>query len=255
MIISVRSLIFSLFILVISPILLAGALAGEEPPPPPPPVAANDLVGLPLKADFTLNLTELLTFASKTLDITILFDAHVTDDIIYQFTGPVKVAAEKFQGFFERLLLQKQFIFAGTGDDQAAIYAVLDTTQSRGMSMIQAASHAAETITMADLPAYADRGILINIAVPLKHIHARETMTSLNTYFQNQVIERVRPVDLGNALIITAPAVKVCRIVELIHQMDRPPVEPAKTVQDRIQGLEKKVEALEKEIAALKKAE
>jgi hypothetical protein len=211
----------------------------------------EEMVELPLKADLSLSMTELLIFAGKNLEISILFDACITDDISYRFTGPVEIPQSKFQGYFERLLLEKRMVLAGTGDDLAALYAVLDMAQNRRTSMGHASDFTAQTVAMDELPEYAERGILINVSVPLEHINARGTVTSLNAYFQNHQVERLRPVEDSNALIRTAPAIKIWRIKKLIDQMDKPTPESAPGLKNKVKELEEKIEALEKRMESL----
>jgi len=225
-----------------SPMLLSG-------PASPPQDSVEQTVTLPLSDDFTLSLTKLLEFSSRTLDIPLLFEESLTSDILYQFTSKVEIPKAKYQGFFERLLLEKEFLYIMTGEGTAAIHSV------ESMSMLKARLQVpyAKAIRRDEVDDYADRGILISTVIPLRYIDARVTMTSLNPYFPNQSLESIRPVEKSNALIIRALSPKVHAVSKMIAEMDVDSDFKVKRYSEEMVEMVERIEALEEKLASIEK--
>ncbi|MBU0755841.1 MAG: hypothetical protein KJ645_11920 [Planctomycetes bacterium] len=230
-------------------------LAGE--PNPAPSGEATDLV-LPLDENHCLTLERLVIFAGDHLKISLLVDPTETEGCVYQFTSEVKVPGNAFQGYFERMLLEKGFLYIQTGEGPDALHRIVRIGMNSPGFDIRLGC-AGKVIPLEELDQYMERGLLITVVVPLKNALARETMTSLNFYFQKQLIESIRPVERTNTLILTGPAPKIYYVVQLIREMDAK-VEPcaqdhqqtATDLVEQVRGLEKRIQTVEKALADTK---
>ena len=236
------------FLIAITLLLCASPLALSEPANPPQE-REEQTVTLPLSEDFTISLDKLLEFSSHVLGIPILIAESQTSDILYRFTSKVEIPRSKFQGYFERLLLDKEFLYSKTGEGAAAIHRVESLAVLK--SRLQVPN--AKAIHLEEIDDYADRGILISTVIPLKHIESRVTMTSLNPYFPNQLLESIRPVENSNALIIRALAPKAHAIVKMLAKMDVASDFHVKRYSDEMMELVDRIEKLEKKVASIKK--
>ncbi|MEQ8768612.1 MAG: hypothetical protein RL885_32195 [Planctomycetota bacterium] len=63
---------------------------------------------------------------------------------------------------------------------------------------------------------------VVTIAVPLEHIDARGTFSSMRQYFTNQQYEQLTPIDGSNTLVMTGLGGMIAKQVELVRSLDRP---------------------------------
>lgn len=207
------------------------------------PVVPEDVV-LPLGEDFSITMSKLLEHAGDILEISILYNESEVSDVRFLFTHNMAIPKDKFQGFFERLLLEKEFLFYSSGAGPDAIHRVSRINQSSRMNPMTVNS--AVLVPLEQIEDYKNRGVLVTIHIPLKNLHVRTMVQSLNPYFMhNAMIESVRAVDSGNILIMTAVAPKAWRLVKMIQKMDAVAEESRSSLEDRIKKLEKRLKALE----------
>lgn len=214
---------------------------------------AEEEVTLPLDENDFITMDRLLEFASETLGISLLYDEEETMPQIYMFTGQVRVPRSKFLGYFERLLLEKNFILLSTGEGQSAMHRVYHYHPSGGR--MQPVQYKAKVVALADLQEYADRGCLITFSIPLKHLDSRSTLQSLNPYFiasGNQVLQSIRCVENANSLIITTFGQKACQLYRLIQEMDAIATEEMKFKSEWLKQLEARIAVLEDKVKKLK---
>jgi hypothetical protein len=215
---------------------------------------AADRIALPLDEENAISLSKLIEFTSEVQRIAILHDECEAGDERFQFTSRVEVPRDAFQGYFERLLLDKGFLFFQSGPKKSAIYRVIRMPGQRSNYDLSLLKSAALMLDMDDLDAFADRGILVTVSVPLKSLNSRMMLQSLNPYFMNNYVESVRSTETGNSLIMTTVAQKAVQIARLLQKMDREApereiLEPSR----RIEALEQQIAILEKRIKSLEK--
>jgi len=218
----------------------------------------SELITLPSNEDFSMPLNSFIQFSSRTLDIPIVYNPHETNDIKIQFSSEVRVQRSEFLGYFERLLLDMGFIHLISGKGNAEVHKVMNMTGLARPNGALAFQSSALVLPLGMLDAYAQRGIIITTTIPLKHLRARDCMTSLMVYFQNSSqFESIRPLESTNSLMITGLAIKVSKIYELIKLSDiassgdsalSPSIMASQDLMSRIEKLEKKVAALEKQV-------
>jgi len=140
-----------------------------------------------------------------------------------------------------------------TGEGASAIFQIVKITPGRESRNSFLAINSSIFVNPEEVKDYADRGILITTHVPLKHIDARETLTSLNPFFTNQAMGSVRTVQKSNGLIITSFATKVHTMVKLIKIMDNDAGDYLLPIYTMNTELKERVAALEKKVAELEK--
>jgi hypothetical protein len=235
--------------------ICAGAVESPVPAPGDEPV---ELITLPLDGANKLPLPVLLEFASKTLGFPILFNAADAEGCVFDFTAPVSLPRSEFQNFFERLLLEKGFLYVENGEGKSAMHRVV--LLKRGMGQLTTAS--AKCVLLEDLKAYSTRGILVTFCVPLKHVMARESFQMLSNMINQggPSAESIRAVDNANVLVITTFGHKAWQMASLLKILDREPdndfamtSRQTKTLLSRIASLEKRLAALEKSMTPPKK--
>jgi len=238
-------LTFAVLALCLGPSPLAATQKEEE---------KEETLSLPLDESNALPMTTLLAFAGKTLGISILYSPDEIEDCAYHFTEKVEVPRSAFQGFFERLLLDKGFLLVESREGSVLMYKVLNM-RNRGAAGQTGAACTARFVPPEDLEKYSARGILISTIIPLKNIQARDMISSLTTLFQQGglSVESVRPVENANALVITTFGYKAWRIAALTGEMDQIAAEKAPILLLRREEarLANRVAALEKKVAAL----
>jgi hypothetical protein len=228
--------LYSVFILICAPGLAlfvdTQALNASESPD-------AELIALPLDENHSIYLGDLLRLASEKLDIPLLYSEPEVQDQTYYFTSKVSIPAAEFQGYFERMLLEKEHAYVQVGEGSSAVHRVMALRPSSRQLSIPP-----RFVSFESLGDYANRGILITVAIPLRYIEARSALQSLNPFFMNSQVESLRSVDNSNSLILTAFTPKVIQIVELIKRMD---IEG----EALIMPLKRKILELENRLAAL----
>ena len=211
-----------------------------------------EFIFLPLVEENSLPMTRLLEFAGQTLGISFLYVESEVIDRAYQFTGPIQVPRSKFQGFFERLLLDKHFILISTGEGESAIHKVIMLPAASGTR--QAVHLKTKVVDLSELPDYADRAILVTVNIPLTSVDARNALQSLNPYFitsGSHQMESIRCVENANSLIITTYGQKAYQLGQLIQMMDTEAREEMKFKNEWLKQIETRVAALEDKIKKL----
>ncbi|MFH2002352.1 MAG: hypothetical protein ABIK28_21955, partial [Planctomycetota bacterium] len=154
-----------------------------------------------------------------------------------------------FLGYVERLLLDHGFTHIISGEGDAQVHIILDFSDLRDHNKLLMLRSSAPTIPYDKIDSYANRGLFITTTIPLKHLHARDCMTSLQVYFQDAAWGSIRPLEATNSLLISGFAPNVWQISKIIQNSDLPPSDfvPDALVH-RIAALEEKVALLEKKI-------
>lgn len=210
---------------------------------------AEDLVILPLDQANTLMMADLIRFAGNVLDIPIHFDAELVENIGFSFTGKVVMPHAEFQGFFERLLISKDFVYLETGAGSAGAHRVDHISRSRTTGI-----EATKFVTLEELPAYADRGILVTTFIPLKNLTARDCISCLVGMIASSGannLEYIRPMETSNSIVITTFAFKLHHIAELVTKMDETAGPAVTRTSQRFHALETRIATLEAKIEAL----
>lgn len=230
---------------------LCPASAPLEAPPEAPPVqnTTEDLVILPLDQANTIMMADLIEFAGDVLDVPINFDAELVENIGFWFTGKVVMPHAEFQGFFERLLISKDFFYMKTGAGTYGSHRIVHISRNRTYGM-----EGTKFVSLEELPAYADRGILLTTFIPLKNLTARDCISCLTGLIASggaNQMEYIRPVEGGNCLVITTFAFKLNHIAELVIRMDEAAGPAVTRTRQRFQDLEQRIATLEAKVAAL----
>jgi len=173
---------------------------------------------IPLDENNTIFLEPLIDFAAQALGISINYDREEVDTVEYHFTSVVEVPESEFQGYFERLLLKKDFLFVESGTGETTFYSVIHTQKSRHIALQIISKFVHES----EIEAYADRGILISTYIPLKNLQARDLMQTLSGAFTSgpNIGESARFMENMNAIVITSFGFKTYEIVRFIKSMD-----------------------------------
>lgn len=249
-IINKTGLLLGLFTLCLGPLLLPDA---DQPCPVSAiPTGSGDTVTLPLDEAKSIDLISLLDFASETLEYPLLYDGKAMSTIQYKFTAPVQVPKEKFQGFFERLLLSKGFAYMRNGSGSSVVHSIIDLRSAGRDPLLMVSSI---EVPPSEIDAYRDRGILITIHVPLKNIRCRELLSSMSSFFQHSGpgLESMRNLDESNAVIITSYAYKACAIEKLIRRMDDAAASGQSGIIKEMASHKSRIAALGKRVAGLEK--
>jgi hypothetical protein len=230
---------------------LCPASAPLEAPPEAPPWqnTTEDLVILPLDQANAIMMAALIKFAGDVLDIPINFDAELVENVGFSFTGKVVMPHAKFQGFFERLLISKEFVYMETGSGSSGSHRVVHLGRARTTGI-----EAAKFVSLDELPTYADRGILVTTFIPLKNLTARDCLSSLTGLLASggsSNLEYIRPIETGNSLVISTFAFKLNQIAELVTRMDEAAGPLVTRTSQRFHDLETRIAALEAKVAAL----
>jgi general secretion pathway protein D len=155
-------------------------------------------------------------------------EAEVEDQRIYIIgKQKIKKSRKGFFEYFQSVLISYEFICAPYGPEDDPFFITIrrmtPAARQGGMDLFRAQ---APVVEMNEIAKYKDNpGMLITTTIQLKYIAARETMTSLNFYFQNQQLESIRPVENSNSLILTGFANKIYYITKLLKLMDVEPIE------------------------------
>jgi len=210
------------------------------------PEGGQETIALPLDDKNVIFLERFIEFAGESLGFSILFHRSEVADHIFEFTSGLKIPRSKFQGFFERSLVTRGFLYVKNGDGPAAIHRVIRIPTGNTRQPLSTTSLAI-IVDINEIDAYADRGILISVFVPLKYVESRQMITSLNPYFPNQGFESIRPIENSNGLLITTVANKAHSIVKLIRKTDIGN-EPYHNISKVVKSLEQRIESLEKSL-------
>lgn len=220
-----------------------------------PPVATtqSDTLTLPLDGSGSISLQRLLDFASETLGFPILFDACDQEARALHFTSPVAIPRSGFQGYFERLLVKKGYLYIENGEGTEMIHWVVPMHSKSGFRP----GNCAKFVPVGQLEEYSSRGIFIVTFIPLQHVSARDMISALSSLVGQGAmsVESVRPVGNVNSLIVAAPAFRVWEIARLVQSSD---VESASKVifpERTIQAHSAKIADIEKRLKALEEKE
>ena len=214
----------------------------------------EDKISLPLDEENAISMTKLLEVASACQKLSLLYDESETTNYRFQFTSKVEIPQSKFQGFFERLLLDKGFVYARSGEGPSAIHRVIQVSPAHHNKDFSFLKSAALFLKPDEIDAYAERAILVTVHIALKNLDSRSLIQSLNPYFMNSYYESVRTVD-SKLVIITTVGQKAYQIVKLVETMDAESPRKIENAEKRISDLEARIKALENILAdrALKK--
>ncbi len=209
---------------------------------------AEQTVTLPLIEGKYLPMEELIRFAGRTLGISILYNNGQVEQHQYCFSEAVEIPLSEFQGFFERLLLDKDFVYTEDGHGPATLHRVVSMHPSRTGSLV----NAARVVPFDELDSYRNRGILVTTCIPLENISCRALVSSMSTFFMKRQpsAETFRTVDESNALIITSFGFKAAALAGFIKEIDG--AAGGSGGYETIARIEKRLAALEDKITALK---
>lgn len=205
-------------------------------------------ITLPLGETNSITLSKLIEFASKTLNIPILYSEAEASEIRYQFTEKIVIPSTEFQGYFERLLIELGFIFTQSGQGNQAIHRVLlHRPQNNNYNRSYPSNFAKVILSVKDLPDFKNRGLLVSVYIPLKYSRAREISIGLGAHFpSNSFCESFRTLDETNGVIITTFAYKAYAIHKLIQQAEADHDGQQEQTLKRLLDLEKRLLAIEK---------
>lgn len=227
------------------------ALFFDTQPTNASPQSQDEFISLPVDESNVMSMTRLLDFAARTLKITILYDEADTSQKIFQFTGKVRVPRSQFPGYFERLILEKNFLFLVSGEGDSAVYRVV-YLMNRGMG--NPWHMKGRVVPLENLADYADRGLLVTVTIPLKYVDARNTLQSLNPYFMTQgpvQVESIRSVENANSLIITTFGQKAYQLYRLLQRLDHVAENEVEQWNVKLRKLQAKYDELEVRIKKL----
>jgi len=212
---------------------------------------ANDsVIAIPLDENFKITIEKLVTFASEVIGRPLLFKNVNLPSTSIQFTGAVRIPVSEFQGYFERLLLNNGYTYLINGKGETAVHTVARSEQvyqsHSGRSCISGLS-----VPINKLGDYSNRGILITFTYQLKHINARQTLTTMSPYFTQGNFESVRSVDDSNSLLITMLGFKAIDLVKSLKELDIETPDNMNTIPIHRQG--KVIHDLKTAIAELEK--
>jgi len=188
---------------------LAGPDQGEE----------KDLIVFPLAKGNTLTMEDLLRFSSEVLGYPILFNKEEMNGVTCSFTSQVAVSRSEFQGFFERLLLNKCFVYSVSGSGSSQVHRVSHIQSAHRLGGIEVSM----SVPLGQLDQYANRGIVLSTVIPLKNVTCRDMISSLTPFMNQSSVsgEAIRPVENANALLVTGIASKVSRIAAICAEIDQ----------------------------------
>lgn len=183
----------------------------------------NEGEGTPLK--------ELIILCQDVTGYAIQYQEAELQDTRIFIIGKQKIKRSKqgFFAYFQSVLISYEFICAPYGPEDDPFFITIRKMTARPGGGADLFKAQAPVVPKENLAQYKDNpGMLITTTIQLKHIPARDTMTSLQHFFQAagaQQLESIRPIENSNSLILTGFANKIYYVALLIKLMDVEPIE------------------------------
>jgi len=226
---------------------------------PEAPAAAEDNITIPLTPE-GLPMADLIKQASQVLGYTIYFEPGELQNERLSATGPQIVPRGDYLALLHNVLRSRDLVLVTVGRGESAQHVIRRIGgQSAKPGMFKSL---AQVVTPEELLSSKPLGsALVTTQVSLKHVDARETATSLTTYFADTMVESVRNIENTNSLVMTGYASTLRSMLQLIDMFDQPvtatppatpgmparpgPIEPRlKDHEERIAKLERLVKEL-----------
>jgi len=193
------------------------------------PVPADDAMLIKGEDDFFLqldkqageSLVDFLDLASTLLDTPIEYSPVEVGDTRMFVTGTITVPKKDLRSFVEMMLEMKDFMLVEEEYGERTILRVLrnDVYNTRQPSRHWMGD--AKNVLAADMESWRNRRALITTTVSLHNILARDAQRSLAPYIDERV-GSVRSIENSNALVITAKANVVYKMLEVVQTIDIP---------------------------------
>jgi type II secretory pathway component GspD/PulD (secretin) len=240
-------------------------LSGQRPDAP---ASAEDNITIPLTPE-GLPMADLIKQASQVLGYTIYFEPGELQNERLSATGPQVVPRSDYLALLHNVLRSRDLVLVTVGRGDSAQHVIRRLGgQNAKPGMFKSL---AQVVTPEELLSSKPLGsALVTTQVNLKHVDARETATSLTTYFADTLVESVRNIENTNSLLMTGYASTLRGMLQLIDMVDQPPtvalpatpgmpmkpgpIEPRlKDHEERIAKLERMVKELSEQLKAPEK--
>jgi type II secretory pathway component GspD/PulD (secretin) len=151
------------------------------------------------------------------LDTPIEYSPMLVGDIRVYVTGRVEVAKKDLRGFMEMILESKCFLLVEAPYGDRIVLRVMSTRSHHSRPWMAYAINLAP----GEIESWKNRRALVTTSVLLHNIDSRSALASFSPFIDTNT-GSVRNVENSNALIITARANAVYKLLDLVRAVDIP---------------------------------
>jgi type II secretory pathway component GspD/PulD (secretin) len=197
--------------------------------------------GLPLK--------QLVELAEQTLGIAFFYQPQDLRDTAIHFTGSLEIPADRFLGWFERILRENDFLHLEVGADDDALHSIRKIAGMRSAGYLKTL---APKFTPDEVTAMADRMNLVTTTIQVENLPPRDVVNTLQPFFADNYTEMIRHVDGTTQIVMTGLASSLASLIEMVRSMDNSASGPSDGTQpnlyERVISLERQLKTLQKKL-------